>query len=219
MTKTKTKAVTVMAALLLPAASAHAQTVTFTDINDAVPGKFFDAASSVPDASDPNTLVIGLNTGLDGTIWKHRDFKASLLPFSYPSATDTISFVIHAPDGYYVATVTYQENLVLGNSRFGAPSPRHNWSSTALPRRSISRICRTSEPHASRCRLQPVWSPPTRTRRWSMGASWCRCCRCRSHRRCWTCRQSRRCWHVNRVRSEQDPGASRPFLITSGAAT
>jgi len=119
MTKTKTKAVTVMAALLLPAASAHAQTVTFTDINDAVPGKFFDAASSVPDASDPNTLVIGLNTGLDGTIWKHRDFKASLLPFSYPSATDTISFVIHAPDGYYVATVTYQENLVLGNSRFG----------------------------------------------------------------------------------------------------
>ena len=84
MTKTKTKAVTVMAALLLPAASAHAQTVTFTDINDAVPGKFFDAASSVPEPADPNTLVIGLDSGLDGTIWKHRDFKASLLPIHNP---------------------------------------------------------------------------------------------------------------------------------------
>src|SRR5439155_7276633 len=93
MTKSKTKTVTLMAAMLLAAVSAHAQTVTFTDINDAVPGKFFDAASSVPEPTDLNTLVIGLNTGLDGTIWKHRDFQASLLPFSYSSATYTISCV------------------------------------------------------------------------------------------------------------------------------
>ena len=114
-----TKTLTVMAVLLLVAACTNAQTVTFTGINDAVPEKFFDAASSAPDGADPNTLVIGFNTGLDGTIWKDRDFKASHLPFSYPSATDTISFVIHALEGYYVATVTYEETLVVGNSRTG----------------------------------------------------------------------------------------------------
>jgi hypothetical protein len=114
-----TKTLTVMAVVLLVAACANAQTVTFTGINDAVPEKFFDAASSAPDAADPNTLVIGFNTGFDGTIWKVRDFKASHLPFSYPSATDTISFAIHAPEGYYVATVTYEETLVVGISRTG----------------------------------------------------------------------------------------------------
>src|SRR4051812_37215991 len=99
MTKARTKTLTMMIALLLVAAGARAQTdadartATFTDVNDAVPGKFFDAASSAPDAADPNTLVIGLNSGFDWETWKYVDFHASRLPFSYPAATDTISFV------------------------------------------------------------------------------------------------------------------------------
>ena len=134
MTKSKTRTVTLMAAMLLAAVSAHAQTVTFTGINDAVPDRFFDAASSAPDAADPNTLVIGFNTGFDGTIWKDRDFKASHLPFSYQSATDTISFVIHAPEGYYVATVTYGETLVVGNSRTGRASIGGVFGSSGMER-------------------------------------------------------------------------------------
>lgn len=125
MAKIHRRTIAAMLALLLRAASAHAQTdgnaptVTFTNINDAVPGRFFDAATTGPVASDPNTLVIGFNSGMDLKNWKDRDFKSSLLPYSYPSATDTISFVIHAPEGYCVATVTYFETLVVGNSRTG----------------------------------------------------------------------------------------------------
>src|SRR5947209_3945951 len=125
MIATSAKTLTLGVALLLSAAGARAQTadppptVTFTGINDAVPGRFFDAATSAPEPTDPNTLVIGLHTGTDPTTWKDRDFKASMLPFSYPSAADTISFTIHAPAGYYVATVTYHETLVLGDSRTG----------------------------------------------------------------------------------------------------
>src|SRR6185436_13757318 len=99
MTKTGLKALIMAAALLLGAAGAFAQEstdgkpVTFTNINDAVPDRFFDAASTAPDVVDPNILVIGFNSGRDPIIWKDRDFKASLMPFSYQTATDTISFV------------------------------------------------------------------------------------------------------------------------------
>jgi hypothetical protein len=93
--------------------------VTFNSIKDAVPNRFFDAASTRPDALNPSVLVIGLNSGLDFTIQKNREFKASLLPFSYPSATDTISFVIHAPKGSYVVGVAYDETLNLVTSRLG----------------------------------------------------------------------------------------------------
>ena len=170
MTETRTKTLTVMAVLLLIAAVANAQTVTFTDINDAVPSRFFDAASSVPESTDPNTLVIGLNTGFDGTIWKYRDFKASLLAYSYPSATDTISFVIHSPEGYYVSTVTYQETLVLGNSRTGRA-----FAATQLVVNGIA----TQEKFTDLTSLGATHVPmsiTTLTRRWRVGASWWRCC-------------------------------------------
>src|SRR6185436_3696369 len=52
-------------------------------------------------------------------IWKDRDFKASLMPFSYQTATDTISFVITAPEGYFISSVLYKESIVIGSSRQG----------------------------------------------------------------------------------------------------
>lgn len=99
--------------------SAGAPAVTFSELNDAVAGRFFDAAASVVDGADPNVLVLGLDSGLDPDTLKFRDFKASLLPFSYPAAADTFSLVIHAPCGYAVARVTYDEIVVLEESRTG----------------------------------------------------------------------------------------------------
>jgi len=125
MQKTGLKALIVAVAWLLGAAAAFAQEstdgkpVTFTNINDAVPDRFFDAASTAPDVADANILVIGLNSGRDPIIWKDREFKASLMPFSYASAADTISFVITAPDGYFISSVIYKESITLGNSRTG----------------------------------------------------------------------------------------------------
>jgi hypothetical protein len=87
----------------------HAQAVTFSDINDAVPSRFYDAASSEPDLADPNKLVIGFNSGLDPANWKSNEFKASTAAFSHTSAMDTISFRIHAPQGFYIAKITYSQ--------------------------------------------------------------------------------------------------------------
>ena len=76
-----------IAVLILSGAStAQAQTVTFSDITDAVPGRFFDAATTAADELDPNTLKIGFNSGLDFVTWKFRDFKASSLAFSHGAA-------------------------------------------------------------------------------------------------------------------------------------
>jgi hypothetical protein len=100
----------VAGALLFGTASvAHAQSVTFSDINDAVPSRFYDAASSAADPTDPNRLIIGLNSGLDPSNWKSNEFKASTAAFSHISAMDTITFRIHAPEGFYVSKVTYAQ--------------------------------------------------------------------------------------------------------------
>ncbi len=88
---------------------AHAQSVTFSDINDAVPSRFYDAATSAPDPADPNRLIIRFNSGLDPSNWKSNEFKASTAAFSHTSAMDTITFRIHAPEGFYIAKVTYTQ--------------------------------------------------------------------------------------------------------------
>src|SRR5687767_4178806 len=112
---------------LLAAPAAYAQSVTFSDITDAVPGRFFNAAASAPDPNNPNTLVIGFNSGLDPSNWKLNDFRASTAPFSHLTASDTLSARIHAPEGYYIAKVTYSQRgtgLVLRTGRAAGAS---NW--------------------------------------------------------------------------------------------
>jgi hypothetical protein len=97
-------------AMLLGAASvAHAQSVTFSDINDAVPSRFYDAAASAADPADPNRLIIRFNSGLDPSNWKSNEFKASTAAFSHTAAMDTITFRIHAPEGFYISKVTYTQ--------------------------------------------------------------------------------------------------------------
>jgi len=93
-------------AMLLPAAAAQAQTVKFKTINDAVPSKYFDAATTRPDPSNLNRLIIGFNTGLDPTTFITSEFVAF---FSRRVAMDTISFSIKAPLGFYVSKITYTQ--------------------------------------------------------------------------------------------------------------
>ncbi len=101
--------VAVAAIVLGMSATAYGQTVTFSDLNDAVPGRFFDAATSAPDAINPNRLVIGFNGGLDLRTWKANDFRASTASFSHTTAMDTLSFVVQAPEGYYISRITYTQ--------------------------------------------------------------------------------------------------------------
>jgi len=109
LTEWAARAAGVIVLIFTAAAAANAQVVTFSDVNDAVPGNFFDAATSAPDPANANRLIIGLHTGIDWNTWKYTDFRASTAAFSHMSAVDTISFRITAPDGFYVSKVTYSQ--------------------------------------------------------------------------------------------------------------
>ncbi|PYR90175.1 MAG: hypothetical protein DMF84_22030 [Acidobacteria bacterium] len=99
----------VILAVLGAASDAQAQIVSFRSIRDAVPGKFFDAATTARDPANLNRLLIGFNTGFNLTTFIANDFRASALPFSNRSAMDTISFTVKAPIGFYIARITYTE--------------------------------------------------------------------------------------------------------------
>ena len=92
--------------LLNIAVAAQAQTVRFKSIHDAVPSKFFNAATTAADPSNPNKLVIGFNTGLDPTTFTTAEFVASS---SRRVAMDTISFTVNAPAGFYVAKIIFAQ--------------------------------------------------------------------------------------------------------------
>jgi hypothetical protein len=95
--------------VLCAASSLHAQTVTFSEANDAVPGRFFDARSTAADPVNPNKLIIGFNSGLDPRTWKLNDFRASTAAFTHGTAMDTITVRIQAPEGFYISRITYSQ--------------------------------------------------------------------------------------------------------------
>jgi hypothetical protein len=117
----------IVSIVLFAASAAHAQSVTFSDITDAVPGRFFDAAASAPHPDDPNTLVIAFNSGLDPSNWKLNDFRASTAAFSHLTASDTIAVRIQAPDGYYISKVTYAQRGTGSVVRTGRAAGASNW--------------------------------------------------------------------------------------------
>jgi hypothetical protein len=90
---------------------AQAQHVTFSDVRDAVPLKFFNPApdSTRVDPADPNTLVIGFESGVDSETFTEKDFRASTKAFGNRMASDTLSFNVVAPAGYYVSSITYEQ--------------------------------------------------------------------------------------------------------------
>lgn len=112
---------------LIGASTARAQTATFSDISDAVPGRFFDAATTALDEFDPNTLIIGLHSDFDSQKLKYTDFRASTTPLSHPSAMDTISFTVEAPERHYIASITYAQQGRGNIVRTGKAAGMANW--------------------------------------------------------------------------------------------
>jgi len=98
---------------------AHAQQATFSRISDAVPKKFFNPAATAPDPLNPNRLMIRMHTGMDWTILKATDFKASTAAYSYLLAMDTIKFRVTAPTGYYISKITYTQRGLGSAERTG----------------------------------------------------------------------------------------------------
>jgi hypothetical protein len=105
----------------------QAQTATFSEIDDAVPGKYFDAATTAPDPLNPNRLIVGFNAGRDPQTWTSREFTASTEAFFRPSAMDTLSFVIDAPDGQYISRVSYKQVGTGSIARTGKASGGSQW--------------------------------------------------------------------------------------------
>jgi hypothetical protein len=110
-----------------PGAQDPDRVVTFAAVADAVPGAFFDAATTQPDAGNPNRLIIGFNSGLDPTTFRETAFRASTAAFSNPSAMDTIRFTITAPTGYYIETVTYSQQGSGSTGGTGRAAGGANW--------------------------------------------------------------------------------------------
>jgi hypothetical protein len=101
--------------------------VIFSDINDAVPGKYFDAATTIPDSLNPNKLIIGFHTGFDADTWTSNTFTASTAAFYREAAMDTISFLIEAPAGFYIARISYTQSSKGVRSRTGMAAGSVNW--------------------------------------------------------------------------------------------
>jgi hypothetical protein len=107
--KWATIAVIVIAAVFTGASQAQAQAVTFKDVRDAVPSKFFDAAKSKIDPANRNHLIVGFDTGFDSVTLLSNAFSVSPLAFMNKRAMDTLSFVLVAPPGFYLGKVTYTQ--------------------------------------------------------------------------------------------------------------
>ena len=105
-----------MLSLAAPALAQDPPPVTFENIRDAVPGRFFSPSATVADA---NTLHVGFESGANA-------FKACA-PFELPLspapcsntrvAMDTLSFVVRAPEGYYVSKISYNQKATGAISR------------------------------------------------------------------------------------------------------
>ena len=108
-------------------AEAQGPSVTFVDITDAVPGRFFDKKSTKPDPDNGNNLLIGLSTGFDAETWTVNDFTASTAAFHHAAAMDTISFLIVAPEKYYIASITYTQTGTHAVSRIGRAAGGVHW--------------------------------------------------------------------------------------------
>ncbi|HJZ75813.1 MAG TPA: hypothetical protein VKE51_28965 [Vicinamibacterales bacterium] len=96
------------------ASSAQAQFAQFTEIRDAVPSKYFSAATTHPLEWFPNLLIIGLEDGVDPVTSLPNNFVAWS---GNRSAMDTISFKVTAPEGFYVALIYYQQEGTASSSR------------------------------------------------------------------------------------------------------
>jgi hypothetical protein len=123
-----------VAVLVLSVAStARGQEVTFSQIRDAVPLQFFESAETRPSTLNPNNLIIGFDSGFGPPTWRATDFRASTLPFSQRSATDTIAFLVEAPSGYYISKITYTQRGIGFTNRTAVEAGTSNWVVAGFP--------------------------------------------------------------------------------------
>jgi hypothetical protein len=125
----------------LPApAQTTVQMVRFTTpAGDAVPGAYFDRATSIVDRLDPNRLLIGLNRGINATTRLYRLFTASTAPFYRTAALDTVYVTVQALPGYYLSRITYTQRGTCATARTGMVAGGANWSVDGVAR-EISRF-------------------------------------------------------------------------------
>ena len=122
------------ALLLAGVTGAQAQTtVTFSAVRDAAPGRFFDAATSAVSAANANQLNFGLNTGTDPVTFVSNEFRASTLAFTNRMAEDTVSFVVAAPAGFYVASLTYTQQGTASTVRTAQQNGNSQWTVAGFP--------------------------------------------------------------------------------------
>ncbi len=98
-------ALVIAPSLMFAAATAQAATVQYLNVNDAVTS-YFDAATTAPDAGNPDKLIIGLVA-----------FEASAPGETgvLDVAFDTISFTIQAEPNYVIKKITYLESGAYNN--------------------------------------------------------------------------------------------------------
>jgi len=123
----------VPALLLAGVTGAQAQVAGFSQLRDAAPGKFFDAATSAPSAANGNQLNIGLNTGSDPLTFVSTEFRASTQAFTNRMADDTFSFVVTAPAGFYVASLTYTQVGTASTVRTAQQNGNSQWTVAGFP--------------------------------------------------------------------------------------
>jgi hypothetical protein len=131
----RTSYVFIVAALLLAGVTgAQAQAVAeFSQLRDAAPGKFFDAAASAPSTANANQLNIGFNTGTDPLTFVSNEFRATTLSFGNRMADDTISFVVTAPAGFHVASLTYSQQGTASTARTAQQNGNSQWTVAGFP--------------------------------------------------------------------------------------
>ena len=119
--------------LLAVVNGAQAQVAEFTQLRDASPGKFFDATTSAPSAANANQLNIGFNSGTDPLTFVSNEFRATTQAFGNRLADDTFSFVVTAPAGFYVASLTYSQQGTASTVRTAQQNGDTQWTVAGFP--------------------------------------------------------------------------------------
>lgn len=108
--------------------SAHAQTeAIFTGFNDALAGRCYNPATTLPDELIPNRLNIGIHSGIDPLTWQNTACVASTSAFNPRITMDTISFHVAAPDGFYISKIKFTQTGSTSGSNGGAGFRGATW--------------------------------------------------------------------------------------------
>lgn len=127
---------------IISVSPAFAQTVTFSDINDAYPTRCYDPATTAPDPANPNLLIIGIKTGtIPGTFGTNAGCHVS----DPGSLHETISFNITAPQYYYISRITFTQTITTTGSRGGRAFSGVNWKVDNNPRSGTGTVDLTGQ--------------------------------------------------------------------------